>query len=96
MEAGAEFKLSYDFFTRHPWIDDWRFITLLSSSRVSYREMALLNMAFCHAQEGDGVKAKEFYQRTLKEFPDSGMAKASLRMIESAEKSAEQDVQGDS
>ena len=48
--------------------------------------MALLNIAFCHAQLGNGELAKEYYQKTLHEFPDSGMAKASLNMIETFEK----------
>ncbi len=84
-EAIRYFEDSYDFFTRHPWIDEWRFLTILSSSQIGYREMALLNIAFCHTQLGDGRKAKEFYQRTLDEYPDSKMARTSLRMIESAE-----------
>lgn len=94
-EAIPEFERSHDFFARHKWIDDCRFLTLLSSSRVSYREMALLNMAFCHSQAGDGLNAKECYNRALMEFPDSEMAKTSLRMIESAEKTAQPTSAGD-
>ena len=94
-EAIPEFERSYDFFNRNRWVDDWRFLALLSSSRVSYREMALLNLAFCHSQAGNGLRAKEYYQRTLAEFPDSEMARASLRMIESAEKTAQQTSAGD-
>lgn len=94
-EAIPEFERSYDFFNRNRWIDDWRFLVLLSSSRVSYREMAFLNLAFCHSQAGSGFKAKEYYQRTLADFPDSEMAKVSLRMIESAEKSAQHTSAGD-
>jgi len=94
-EAIPQFDRSYDFFTRHKWIDDFRFLTLLSSSRVSYREMALLNTAFCYAQAGNGSKSKEYYERTLVEFPDSEIAKVSLKMIESAEKTAQQTPGGD-
>lgn len=88
-EAVPEFERSYDFFRRNKWMDDWRFLMLLSSSRISYREMALLNLAFCHSQAGNGLKAKECYQRALAEFPYSEMAKVSLKMIESVEKTAE-------
>jgi tetratricopeptide (TPR) repeat protein len=95
-EAIPEFERSYDFFSRNRWIDDLRFLVLLSSSRISYREMALLNLAFCQSQAGNGLKAKECYQRTLAEFPDSEMAKASLKMIESAEKAAQPTSRGDS
>lgn len=81
--AGAmgSFEKSYAFLTARRWIDDWRYLALLSSSRISYREMALLNVAFCAAQLEDLTKAREFYERTLKEFPESEMAKASLRML---------------
>ncbi len=88
-EAIPEFERSYSFFERSKWIDDFRFLTLLSSSRISYREMALLNIAFCYAQAGYGSKAKEYYKRALAEFPDSEMAITSLKMIESVEKNVQ-------
>ncbi|HEX7447932.1 MAG TPA: hypothetical protein VF306_10325 [Pirellulales bacterium] len=55
----------------------------MSSSAISYREMALCNIAFCYAQLGNGENAELYYRRTLDEFPDSGLADAALRMIES-------------
>jgi len=81
--ALQRFKQSYDYFCRHKWIDEWRYITLLSSSRISYRGMALLNIAYCYGQLEKGVEAKEFYQRTVREFPDSAMAKAAIEMMDS-------------
>ena len=78
------FKQSYEYFNQHRWFDDWRYITLLSSSRVSYREMAILNMAYCYGQLGNGGKAREYYQKTLEEFPESAMARAALNMLDSA------------
>ena len=48
--------------------------------------MALLNIAFCYSQIDQGKKAKEYYQRVLNEFPESGMATAALKMIDSIEK----------
>jgi len=78
------FKQSYDFFNQHRWVDDWRYITLLSSSRISYREMALLNIAYCYGQLGEGAKSREYYQKTLVEFPDSAIAKAAITMLDSA------------
>ena len=82
-KAMGYFEKSHDFFRRHPWIDKYRYITLLSSTRISYREMALLNIAFCHGQIGNGRESKEFYESALAEFPDSEIAKAALRMIAS-------------
>ena len=81
--ALARFQQSYDFFSRHRWIDEWRYVMLLSSSRISYQEMALLNMAYCYGQLGEGARAREFYQRTLREFPGSAMAKAAIKMMDS-------------
>jgi tetratricopeptide (TPR) repeat protein len=78
------FKESYDFFNRHIWLDKYRFLILLSSSRISYKEMALLNMAFCNGQIGRGDEALKYYERTLSEFPDSEMAKASINMFNTA------------
>ena len=77
------FQQSYDFFSHNRWVDDWRYVTLMSSSRISYQEMALLNMAYCYGQLGEGDKARAFYERTLLEFPDSTMAKAAINMLDS-------------
>ncbi len=82
-QAISEFQKSYDFFTRHAWIDKYRYIVLLSSSRISYTEMALLNTAFCYTQIGEGALAIEYYEKTLAQFPDSEMAKSALRMMQS-------------
>lgn len=85
-EAIEMYKKSYSYFSKHPWIDKYRFITLFSSSRISYTEMALLNIAFSYAQVGDGENSKKYYDKTLKEFPDSEIAKTSLNMINSFNK----------
>ena len=80
-----EFQKSYDFFAKHPWLDKYRFITLLSSGRISYTEMALVNIAFCHSQTNSGKLAKQYYEKTLELFPDSRMAITSLNIITAAE-----------
>ena len=54
---------------------------LLSSSRITYKEMALNNIAFCYGQIWHCDKSREYYERTLNEYPDSGMAKAGLRFL---------------
>ncbi|KGK28677.1 hypothetical protein EL45_19520 [Cellulophaga sp. E6(2014)] len=89
-DAIPDFEKSYAFFKKNEWIDKYRFITLLSSSKMSYREMALANIGFCYSQIGDGVKSKEYYERTLKEFPESGLAKSALKMMSAMEKNAPQ------
>lgn len=82
-KAIAEYEKSYQFFTKNDWIDKYRFITLLSSSKMNYREMALCNIAFCYSQIGNGTKAIEFYQKTLEEFPENGLAHSALKMLNS-------------
>jgi tetratricopeptide (TPR) repeat protein len=84
MEAIPFFEKSYVFFKKNEWIDKYRYITLLSSSRISYTEMALLNIAFCYGQSGNGKESKDYYEKVLSEFPNSEIAKVSLRMFESA------------
>jgi hypothetical protein len=83
-EAIPHFERSFDFFDRHRWLDDWRGFVMLSSSRASYREIALLNGAFCHSQVGEGLQAEATYRRCLELYPSSGMAEAGLRLIEAA------------
>jgi len=84
-QAIPYFEKSVVFFTRNQWIDKFRFITLLSSSKMTYKEMGLCNIAFCYSQIGNGVKAKEYYEITLREFPDNGMAISALKLINSVE-----------
>ena len=90
-DAIPDFEKSYAFFKKHEWIDKYRFITLLSSSKMSYQEMALANIGFCYSQIGDGIQSKKYYERTLKEFQESVLAKSALKMINAMEKNASKD-----
>jgi tetratricopeptide (TPR) repeat protein len=82
-EATPYFEASYNALVRRPWIDRYRWLLLGSASAMPYREMALCNAAFCYGQTGDGQRAIELYERALQEFPDSGLASASLKMLRS-------------
>ncbi len=77
-KAIAEFEEAYAFFSRHPWIDRFRYLTVLSSSAYGYREMALCNIAFAYAQMGERERAAESYRRALDEFPGCAVARAAL------------------
>ena len=91
-KARIEFEKSYEFFTRNAWVDNFRYLALLSSTRICYREMALLNIAYCYGQTGDGKRSKESYEKTLEEFPESEIAKASLRMFAAADQAHNHDL----
>jgi tetratricopeptide (TPR) repeat protein len=83
VEAIPLFEKSVDFFTSNAWVDKYRFLTLLSPSKMTYKEMGLCNIAFCYSQTNNGQKAKEYYELTLNEFPENGLATAGLKMINS-------------
>ena len=80
-EAIDKFERSYGFLEEHPWLDKYRFITMLDSSALSYREMALCNIAYSHAQLGEPVEALKYYQRALTKFPESEMAQSGIEFI---------------
>ena len=82
-EAIAFFEKSVAYFSKNRWIDKYRFWTLLSSSKMGYREMGMCNIAFCYGQIGEGLKAKELYQQVLNEYPDNGLASVALNMLNS-------------
>ena len=77
-EAISKFENSYLYFTQNNWIDKYRFITLLSASKISYKEMALCNIAFCYSQIGNVKKVIEFYKKTLVDYPESKIAQTGL------------------
>lgn len=84
-ESIPYFQESADFFAKHPMIDRLRAVFLLSPSKFSYREMALCNIAFAHAQLGNGREAKEMYQQVLAEYPENGLASVALKLIRGLE-----------
>jgi tetratricopeptide (TPR) repeat protein len=79
------FKSSLETLDKNPWLDRFRYL-LGSSSKISYKEMDLNNIAFCYSQIGDKTDAILFYKRTLSEFPDSEMAKTALTFIDTMTK----------
>ena len=86
-EAIKAFGASYEFFTAHHWLDRHRHLILLSSSAVSYKEMALLNVAYCHGQLGQVKEMKAQYEKVLERFPLSKTANEMMARIKKAEKS---------
>lgn len=80
-EAFLCFQESYDYFTKNAWMDNYRAFVIFSVSRISYKEMALLNMAYCVLQMKEVEKAKKLYERTLEEYPNSEMAKIAIDFL---------------
>ncbi|WP_313531728.1 tetratricopeptide repeat protein [Sphingobacterium multivorum] len=79
--ATTYFKESVDYFTRNEWVDRYRVITILSASKMCYREMGLCNIAFCYSQTGKAEKAKALYKEILQEYPENGIAYYALNSI---------------
>jgi tetratricopeptide (TPR) repeat protein len=84
-DAIPYFEKSVAYFSQHSWVDKYRFLTLLSSSGLTYKEMGLCNIAFAYGQTGNGQRATEYYEQVLAEFPENGLAIAALNMIKSVE-----------
>lgn len=84
--AIPKFHSSYNILNKYPWIDKYRYLILLSSSKISYREMALNNIAFCYCQIAEEEKAISLYNRMLAEYPDSTLAKTALDSINAMRK----------
>jgi len=80
--AIAEFQKSYEFFHRHAWLDEMRYIFLLSTSRTCYREMGLLNMAYCDLWQDRGEDAVRTYLRCVEEFTNSGLAWTGIKLFQ--------------
>lgn len=85
IDAIPYFEKSVNYFSENIWVDKYRFLTMFSSSKMSYREMGLCNIAFCHSQTDNGLKAKEFYQLVLKDYPENILATAALNLFNSLE-----------
>jgi tetratricopeptide (TPR) repeat protein len=75
------FEASYAFFTRYPWLDEYRFLTMLTASAISYREMALNNMGYALLQSGEYARAQVYYARLLEQFPHTVLAGSARRVL---------------
>ncbi len=81
-EALRLYEKVYEFFSKHPWLDRFRYLILLTPSKRMIRETALNNIVYCYFQLGDKAKVKSALDRFLGEFPDNIFAKSALEFIE--------------
>jgi hypothetical protein len=75
-EAVTAFRESRDFFTRHPALDRYRFLLLMSAGAASYRELGYCNIAYALARSGDLPAAREACDEALAEYGGSVIAKS--------------------
>ncbi len=75
------FKQSYEFFSKHEWLDRYRSVTLMSPSMWSYREMALINILTVHVRKKDFSAATEACRRVLDEYPDNQIARSTMDLL---------------
>jgi tetratricopeptide (TPR) repeat protein len=92
-EAIAEFQRSYDFFSANRWLDWWRYVLMLSSSKMNYREMALINIAFCDIWNERPDDAVRTYLRIVEEFPDNGIAWTAIKTFQQGGRDGERRIQ---
>jgi hypothetical protein len=80
-EAVPYIERSIDFYTRHPWIDKYRFLLMVSSSKRGMRESSICNLGFCLLQTGNVSAAKEVYEDVLRQYPENTVAEIQLKTI---------------
>lgn len=81
LEAVEAFERSLDFFTRHPALDRYRFLILMSAAASSYRELAMCNIGYAHARAGDLAAARGWCERALADYPGSAVARSVLESL---------------
>jgi tetratricopeptide (TPR) repeat protein len=70
-----------DYYTKNSWIDKFRFLLLISSSKSTIRESSICNLAYCYLQIGETKKSREIYQGVLTQYPKNKNAKSMLNTI---------------
>ncbi|MEM6284262.1 MAG: tetratricopeptide repeat protein [Chloroflexota bacterium] len=76
------FEASVKFLRENRWLDQYRALTLLNSSKYSLLESDLNNIAACYMYMGKLSEAEAAYRNLLQEFPNNPTAQASLHQIE--------------
>lgn len=80
--AILEFEKSFEFFSRHTWLDKYASIIFMSSSVWPYREMALMNIAATYSMKKDTRMYRAANERLLNEYPESQRAKNALEFLD--------------
>lgn len=80
-EAIPFVERTVNFYTRYRWIDKYRYVLMISSSRSTFQESCLNNLGYCYLQAGEIVMAREIYEAVLQQFPRNKNARAMLGTI---------------
>ncbi|MBL7951061.1 MAG: hypothetical protein JNM62_05020 [Flavobacteriales bacterium] len=80
-EALPVLERSAAFFKRYPWLDRYRYLLLLSSSAMSYREIVMVGRALCIGRTRSFAETDQAFKEVLREFPESSLAKITRRMM---------------
>lgn len=81
-EAIPYTQKTIDYYLNHRWIDKYRFILLINSSKKTITESITCNLAYCYFKTGRIGKAQELYHEILKHYPRNTNARAMLHAIE--------------
>jgi tetratricopeptide (TPR) repeat protein len=82
-EAIPCFQKSADYFTKYAWIDKYRYLTLLLSSKRTMWEISMCNEAWCLLQIKKIDEAKRIYEKVLDKYPKNAVANTSIMTINS-------------
>jgi len=88
-EALVPLQHALEFYNEHPQLDRLRHVLLVSASAFSFREVALMNIAYCFGQMGDKEKMVKHYERLAIEYPNNVTAQNTLRFIETIQSQPE-------
>ena len=80
--AIPEAEIVLAFFTKYPWIDRYKNLLLLRKTPRTLREDALRVIAICYDRLDDVDRANTYFERTVKEYPDSKLALYSLQQFQ--------------
>jgi tetratricopeptide (TPR) repeat protein len=91
-EAIPYIERSIEFYNKHSWIDKYRFLLMVSSSKRGIRESSICNLGFCLLQIGQVKAAKEVYEDVLRQYPENTVAIIQLRTINTISNSTESKI----
>lgn len=69
-EAIPYFERNILFFKKYSWLDKWRHLLFFNHSKLTYKQIDLLNKAYCLIRIGDKEKALEIFRAMLKKHPN--------------------------